>query len=55
MKKRSHISDEEITVKKAEEYTICIHGTYWKAWEGMGQEHLKIFVKFFIIFQDLKF
>ena len=30
--------DEEITLKKAAEYPVCIHGTFWKAWEDMKQK-----------------
>lgn len=30
--------DEEVTLKKAAEYPVCIHGTYWKAWEDMKQK-----------------
>ena len=36
-------TDEEITPKKSEEYTVCIHGTYWKAWEDMKQKGITRF------------
>ena len=39
----NQINDEEITVKKSEEYTVCIHGTYWKAWEDMKQKGISRF------------
>ena len=43
MRNQRDITDEEITVKKAQEYTVCIHGTYWKAWEDMKQKGISRF------------